>query len=749
MTTSADKTRVLLDTNAFLRLILVPVGELEDCLPPELLGLRTRFVTVPQVVYESWATLTRPVSSNGMGLEPEEAGNLLRIGLTSVELLKPDEQRVLDLWQESVVSLGVRGRQAYDARIVSAMKAGGISAILTNDRGFRRFGVETHVFKSSADRKTSAQATNAPSYPWFASLARTLNSGQSRSILLHGPVHDLYHDGQAYRPLVEFLVGKCEVGGLIQLVYELNGPIRIHPPEAADRLRQAWVEWKGGGDPGELALASLVDRGKSRLQDSLRNEFDSLVHEATGSPAVALEFLRQLTVCSRATRANGRPILDASLLIWIEAADLLVPAGDDLARLNAADRHRVIVLRDWFGDAGFQEGRDGVVLLSESRGGVHRLVSSLPQVLDIEIDPPDIARRRHYIEAFGDAPVRNGFDLPANTAGLSIHALRQLLLEARHADEAIGPDTVVGKVEAFVRNALGEDVVEFKRPSHTLGDVIGNSRLKTFLADEFIPRLRSTGDDALPGAAVAGPIGAGKTFIFEAVAGELGVPVLVLKNIRSQWYGQTDVLFEQLRRLLTSLGRVVIFVDEADTAFGGVGGDAHETERRLTGKVQQMMSDPSLRGRVSWLLMTARIERLSPDIRRPGRVGDLILPVLDPIGQDRLDFIAWTLRGIIEGDPAEAARDIDGSLAVESAAGFASLRSRLKARVAREGLLSIDRVGEVSADFLPPAIGPTRRYQALQALVNCTRRSLLPDPESAESEREAWEAELRQLAPRM
>ena len=39
-----------------------------------------------------------------------------------------------------------------------------------------------------------------------------------------------------------------------------------------------------------------------------------------------------------------------------------------------------------------------------------------------------------------------------------------------------------------------------------------------------------------------------KTFIIEAVAAEMDMPVLVLKNIRSQWYGQTDVLFERLRR---------------------------------------------------------------------------------------------------------------------------------------------------------------------------------------------------------
>ena len=42
-----------------------------------------------------------------------------------------------------------------------------------------------------------------------------------------------------------------------------------------------------------------------------------------------------------------------------------------------------------------------------------------------------------------------------------------------------------------------------------------------------------------------------------------------------------------------------------------------------------MENETGLRGRVLWLLMTARIHLLSPDIRRPGRVGDLIIPILD------------------------------------------------------------------------------------------------------------------------
>ena len=322
------------------------------------------------------------------------------------------------------------------------------------------------------------------------------------------------------------------------------------------------------------------------------------------------------------------------------------------------------------------------------------------------------------------------------------------MIDAAHRGTPLTPDDVVDQVEAFISAQLGDDVVEFKKPSHTLEHVIGNTKLKAFFDSELIPRFKSEGDDALPGAAVAGPIGGGKTFIFEAVAGALDLPVLVLKNLRSQWFGQTDVVFEKLRRVLESLGKVLIFVDEADTQFGKVDGEGHATEKRLTGKVQQMMSDPALRGKVIWLLMTARIHRLSPDIRRPGRVGDLIIPVLDPplLSDDRTAFLKWALKPALgESIDEDLLSLLDTAIENTSAAGFAALRSRLKAETAAGRIDGSDSVLRAIRDQITPDIADTRRYQTLQALMNCTRRSLLPDPTVGPDERAEWAKEIREL----
>lgn len=604
--------------------------------------------------------------------------------------------------------------------------------------------------------------TKAPGYPFFSTLAKIINSGQSRSVMLYGNVYDLFFetDESKYSPLVPFICGKCDIPGIILMVYELNGPIRFTNVKDRDKVMNGWIAWQSGTDVDTLLFHGVGDRTKRDDYDRLKGEFERNCNDAVGRPTVAMEFMRQLAMVSRVERDEGQPFIKENLLIVIEAADMLVPTGaGDITRIAPGDRHRINIMHDWFSDPGFMHGEDSVIMLSESRGQLHPRIAGLPQMLSVEVPSPDAEDRGHFIDWYmaqceydkrRPQPKIWGTieELAKMTAGLSIHALRQLLIGASHSGDTIEPDDIVHRVEEFISSQLGEDVVEFKKPNHTLDDVVGATKLVKFINDELLPRFKSTGEDALPGAAVAGAIGGGKTFIFEAAAGALGLPVLTLKNIRSQWYGQTDVIFERLRRLLEALGKVIIFVDEADTQFGAIGPNAHETERRLTGKIQQMMSDPKLRGKVVWLLMTARIHLLSADIRRPGRVGDLIIPVLDPEGEDRNTFIAWMLKPALGTEPDdETVKRFDELTKGYSAAAFASLRSNLKAQASREddAKLSVEQVEAIVHDQIPPAIETTRRYQTLQALINCTRRSLLPDPDTTEEDRAAWHQEIRHL----
>ena len=597
-----------------------------------------------------------------------------------------------------------------------------------------------------------------------------INSGTSRSLVLSGNIHDLFffkeEERTDYIPIVPFLTHSWDIPGFILIVYELNGPIRFAQEAEREKVARAFNQWRGITESDtDIDARANTSRGRESVIGSLESaiepsnvSFSQYMTDAIGSPTLALELLRQFCLLSRSTNRDGEKFLSEKLIVLIEAADMLLPEGE-IRSLSLQDRHRVSIVQDWISDSNFMNGNDTVIFIAESPSLLNSRIIRLPQVVNVEIPAPGMSERQHFISWFNNTPQLitkplnlwgTQAQLAMLTAGLSIQALRQMLLSACYSGEKLQPEDVIEKVSEFIQTQLGEDVVEFKKPAHSLKDIVGNRKLVDFLKTQLIPRITSTGPDAIPGMSVCGPIGSGKTFIFEGLAGQLDIPVLVLKNIRSMWFGQTDVIFERLRRLLMALVKVLIFVDEADTQFGGVGREAHSTERRLTGKIQAMMSDPQLRGNITWLLMTARIYNLSPDLRREGRVGDMVVPVLDPRDEDREDFLRWTVAKVSSSLLSE--EETERLLKVTedySAASFASLRSDLEAASlikanSETGELTVDEIIAVAEDRILPNIGPIRRYQTLQALLNCTRKSLLPGEYSAEI-RESWVKQIAQL----
>ena len=66
---------------------------------------------------------------------------------------------------------------------------------------------------------------------------------------------------------------------------------------------------------------------------------------------------------------------------------MLVPECE-MSHLNIQDRRRIQILHDWFSDPEFMDGKDTVILLSQSSGQIHNRISKLPQVLSINVPAP-------------------------------------------------------------------------------------------------------------------------------------------------------------------------------------------------------------------------------------------------------------------------------------------------------------------------------------------------------------------------
>ena len=107
----------------------------------------------PQQIYEFWATATRPITANGLGMTIAEAEARIAVQKRAF-LLLPDSSDLLSEWESVVVIHSCHGRISYDARIVAAMNTHGIREILTfNAADFRRFPhitvIDPHSFAGS------------------------------------------------------------------------------------------------------------------------------------------------------------------------------------------------------------------------------------------------------------------------------------------------------------------------------------------------------------------------------------------------------------------------------------------------------------------------------------------------------------------------------------------------------------------------------------------------------------------------
>src|SRR5690606_7443585 len=102
----------------------------------------------------------------------------------------------------------------------------------------------------------------------------------------------------------------------------------------------------------------------------------------------------------------------------------------------------------------------------------HPRIARLPQVLGVEVPAPDTATRRHFLSWNRSQPASSAIPVPgessqvathlpessgeldvlaASTAGLTIHALRQLLLAAAYSQRPVSRQDVVQQVEQFIQ----------------------------------------------------------------------------------------------------------------------------------------------------------------------------------------------------------------------------------------------------------------------------------------------------------
>lgn len=316
--------------------------------------------------------------------------------------------------------------------------------------------------------------------------------------------------------------------------------------------------------------------------------------------------------------------------VLIRAAGQLLPANGDGFEHGAL----TVVVSEWGSSDPSSQMPFASILITDNLTDLEPLIAFAPYVTAVQIPLPSVGElqsalailQKRFPNTIQNIPDLSTF--AASMVGVSIRTLEQLTKIRAYNNQVLQSSEFTAIKKEMVEHDA-EGLVEFMQSTRTLDDYHGQEALKRWLRQDI--GLWSSNDlRALPmGYLLCGPVGTGKTFLVECLAGEVGVPVVKLKNFREKWIGSSEGNLEKVFRLVRALGRCIVFVDEADQTLGrresgtGDGG----LSGRLYSMIAQEMSDSANRGKVLWVLASSRPDLIEVDLKRPGRV-DLKIPVL-------------------------------------------------------------------------------------------------------------------------
>lgn len=488
---------------------------------------------------------------------------------------------------------------------------------------------------------------------WAEDLRKRYLRGESSMFILHGNVFDVVMNDGKMLGLTEFLTGVLLKESRENIVvYNLSSGASF------PRKSENFADWQS------IAVESDKAKVLTMLERSIR---------LTDKTAVILEY-----------------------------SEAIAPAGETSFQTDA-DRSAIVTLHRWSFLPEIERGDNIIILIAENIAELAPKIVSNPKITTIEIPMPDFETRkqvvaqtdsrlseedsRRYAEAtaglksvqissillpppqqeedlndreafitslLGNSPdaIERAHKLAALTAGMNRDEIKKLVApDAKEVETQTNPlerakqeaDKLIAsrKREILERECFG--LVEFVAPERGFEIVGGMEEVKKDLL-VIADSIRSGNRSRVPmGILFTGPMGTGKTFVAETFAKECGLTTIKLKNFRSKWVGATEGNLEKILSVIKAIGQVIVIVDEGDRAFGNSDGDGDGgTSSRVIARIKEFMSDTSNRGRILFLVMTNRPDKLDVDLKRAGRL-DRKIPFLYSQTAEEVEQVAKAL----------------------------------------------------------------------------------------------------------
>ena len=487
------------------------------------------------------------------------------------------------------------------------------------------------------------------------------------------------------------------------------------------------------------------------------------------APAKVLPLLEQLLYSQK------------NVALIVEFADMVAPAAET-AFSSEQDRLAVVTLQRWSLAPQLDLYDNLVILLTEVPSELHPKIVANPRVAAVKVPMPDREQRRAVIDRVNPelepawsnrlADITAGLKsvqiksilqpshpaeedqasrlryikslvaddqrarkLAGLTQGMSRDEVCEIIGVEQKPDEKSAADEELEEVlrliarrkrEILERECFG--LIEFVEPSHDFSVVGGLEEIKKELKS-IAKNIREARHNRVPmGLLFAGPMGTGKTFVAEAFVRESGLTGIKLKNFRSKWVGATESNLERILEVVQALGNVIVIIDEGDRSFGSDGEGDSGTSSRVIARLKEFMSDTTNRGRVLFIVMTNRPDRLDIDIKRAGRL-DRKIPFFYGQGPEEVEAVLLAQvrkHGLLSELAFPRDRALTQNLVGYSNADLEALM--LLAHNDVEEGLAIDATifARAKQDYLPSRDVKMLEFMELLAVFEASNRRMLP-----------------------
>lgn len=545
---------------------------------------------------------------------------------------------------------------------------------------------------------------------WVTDFARKYRSGAISQFVLHGNINDYVPVGDAparsYASLRDYVSGALFKNADLVVFYDRSSGVRFK---------------------NEAMLRDFT----ASLQ-----AYDT-VHRTTFAQAMPRDPVSVFALLEMHFRKRLSDSTPRSIAFIVEYAETLIPMNTS-AQYGAEDRIVQVFLQRWANEDIFKNADLSIVLTTENLANLNTQYLRSPFVHEITIPYPSEEDRAQYIDwHLGknqgseklfemERPV-----LAKNTAGLNLAQLRILLSEIIENKIIFTHKELTNKKKELIE-AEAAGLLEFVGGKFSLKDVAGHRWAKQHLI-EAATALKSGRSDVMPmGYLVNGPVGTGKTYMVTCFANDIGVPMVMLKNFRSKWQGETEGNLEKVLNLLKAMAPVAVMIDEADAYLGDRNQEGDSgVGSRVFSMIATFMSNTEHRGKIIWFLLTARPDLMPVDFKRQGRAEEHIALFYPETIEEKKELFTVMLRKTdIDYLKADDFGDaFFNAMPVFSGAEMEAALTRSKFRAAAQGAEKVtpEVVKAAIEDFLPPTYREEIELMNYAAVLECTSKQLLPE----------------------